>query len=105
MLQQVLDRADIRRTHNEDLPFQGGALGLFGYDLAALWSLPEFRNKISFCRIWQCGIYDWALIVDHQRHTFSLLSHNDVNARRPGWKTSNSRRRKISRSLPTGNPI
>lgn len=33
VLQQVLDRADIRPTHNEDLPFQGGALGLFGYDL------------------------------------------------------------------------
>ena len=28
VLQQVLDRADIRPAHNEDLPFQGGALGL-----------------------------------------------------------------------------
>lgn len=27
------------------------------------------------------GIYDWALIVDHQRQTVSLLSHDDVNAR------------------------
>lgn len=33
------------------------------------------------------GIYDWALIVDHQRHTVSLLSHNDVNARR-AWLES-----------------
>lgn len=33
----------------------------------------------------------------------SLLSHNDVNARQFRWKASNSRRRKISRSLPTGN--
>ncbi|STJ80223.1 para-aminobenzoate synthase component I [Escherichia coli] len=43
--QQVLDRADIRPTHNEDLPFQGGALGLFGYDLGRRFeSLPEIAE-------------------------------------------------------------
>jgi para-aminobenzoate synthetase component 1 len=26
------------------------------------------------------GIYDWALIVDHQLQTVSLLSHTDVEA-------------------------
>ena len=54
VLQQVLDRADIRPTHNEDLPFQGGALGLFGYDLGRVLShCQKLRSKISFCRIWQ----------------------------------------------------
>lgn len=106
VLQQVLDRADIRPTHNEDLPFQGGALGLFGYDLGRRFeSLPEIAEQDIVLPDMAVGIYDWALIVDHQRHTVSLLSHNDVNARRAGWKASNSRRRKISRSLPTGNPI
>jgi para-aminobenzoate synthetase component 1 len=27
------------------------------------------------------GLYDWALIVDHQKKTVSLLSHHDVQAR------------------------
>jgi len=27
------------------------------------------------------GLYDWALIVDHQKKTVSLLSHRDVQAR------------------------
>ncbi len=103
---RLLDRADIRPTHNEDLPFQGGALGLFGYNLGRRFeSLPEIAEQDIVLPDMAVGIYDWALIVDHQRHTVSLLSHNDVNARRPGWKASNSRRRKISRSLPTGNPI
>ena len=54
VLQQVLDRADIRPAHNEDLPFQGGALGLFGYDLGRRFShCQKLRSKISFCRIWQ----------------------------------------------------
>ncbi|MCU9758977.1 hypothetical protein N4800_14150, partial [Enterococcus faecalis] len=33
------------------------------------------------------GIYDWALVVDHQRQTVSLMIHNDVNARR-AWLES-----------------
>ncbi len=46
VLQQVLDRADIRPAHNEDLPFQGGALGLFGYDLGRRFeSLPEIAQQ------------------------------------------------------------
>lgn len=106
MLQQVLDRADIRPAHNEDLPFQGGALGLFGYDLGRRFeSLPEIAEQDIVLPDMAVGIYDWALVVDHQRQTVSLLSHNDVNARRAGWKASNSPRRKISHSLPTGNPI
>lgn len=91
VLQQVLDRADIHPAHNEDLPFQGGALGLFGYDLGRRFeSLPEIAEQDIVLPDMAVGIYDWALVVDHQRQTVSLLSHNDVNARRAGWKTSNS---------------
>lgn len=88
VLQQVLDRADIRPTHNEDLPFQGGALGLFGYDLGRRFeSLPEIAQQDIVLPDMAVGIYDWALVVDHQRQTVSLLSHNDVNARR-AWLES-----------------
>ncbi len=87
----MLDRADIRPAHNEDLPFQGGALGLFGYDLGRRFeSLPEIAQQDIVLPDMAVGIYDWALVVDHQRQTVSLLSHNDVNTRRAGWKASNS---------------
>ncbi|PND89629.1 aminodeoxychorismate synthase component I, partial [Escherichia coli] len=64
-------------------PFQGGALGLFGYDLGRRFeSLPEIAEQDIVLPDMAVGIYDWALVVDHQRKTVSLLSHNDVNARR-----------------------
>lgn len=82
VLQQVLDRTNICPTHNEDLPFQGGALGLFGYDLGRRFeSLPEIAEQDLDLPDMAVGIYDWALIVDHQRQVISLLSHFDVNAR------------------------
>lgn len=81
-LQQALDRANIHPSHNGDLPFQGGALGLFGYDLGRRFeSLPEVALRDIDLPDMAVGIYDWALIVDHQRQRISLLSHRDVNAR------------------------
>jgi para-aminobenzoate synthetase component 1 len=60
----------------EDLPFTGGAIGYLSYDLgrrfenfdvAALRDidLPEMV----------IGLYDWAVIVDHQRQRSVLVSH------------------------------
>ena len=66
--------------------FRAAHWGCLATRAAVLSHRQKLRNKISFCRIW-LGIYDWALIVDHQRHTVSLLSHNDVNARR-AWLES-----------------
>lgn len=69
VLQQVLDRADIRPAHNEDLPFQGGALGLFGYDLGRRLShCQKLRSKISFCRIWQ-----WVSTIGRSLSTTSVI--------------------------------
>ncbi len=39
------------------------------------------RRPISRWRIWRWGIYDWALIVDHQRQQISLLSYDDPQQR------------------------
>ncbi|MFP1591470.1 hypothetical protein ACLB1M_14805 [Escherichia coli] len=70
VLQQVLDRADIRPTHNEDLPFQGGALGLFGCSSGppVLSHCQKLRNKISFCRIWQ-----WVSTIGRSLSTTSVI--------------------------------
>ena len=46
ILQQALDRAHIQPTYNNDLPFQGGALGLFGYDLGRRFEiLPKIAQQ------------------------------------------------------------
>ncbi len=62
--------------------FQGGALGLFGYDLGRRFEkLPRHAEQDIALPEMSVGIYDWALVVDHQRQRVTLLSHGDVNAR------------------------
>ncbi|OOZ41772.1 aminodeoxychorismate synthase component I [Solemya elarraichensis gill symbiont] len=49
------------------LPFEGGAIGYFGYDLARLIEkLPEKAQDIDQLPEMMVGIYDWAVIVDHE---------------------------------------
>ncbi|MEL4204028.1 aminodeoxychorismate synthase component 1 [Plesiomonas shigelloides] len=64
------------------LPFLGGALGLFGYDLGRRFEqLPEHAVSDISVPDMAVGIYDWALIADHQQQTLTLLSHGDIYAR------------------------
>ncbi|MCI0733016.1 MAG: aminodeoxychorismate synthase component I [Methylococcaceae bacterium] len=49
------------------LPFCGGALGYFGYDLARrLEEIPEIARDSEHIPEMMLGIYDWAIVVDHQ---------------------------------------
>ncbi len=81
-LQQEINALGLSATPNPDLPFQGGALGLFGYDLGRRYeTLPEHAQADIPLPDMAVGLYDWALIVDHQKKTVSLLSHRDVQAR------------------------
>ncbi len=82
VLHSVLNARKIHPDYHPDLPFQGGALGLFGYDLGRRFeSLPSIAECDIALPDMAIGIYDWALIVDHQLQTVSLLSHTDVDAR------------------------
>lgn len=57
-------------------------MGLFGYDLGRRFeSLPTEAEQDITLPDMAVGIYDWALIVDHQLQRVSLLSHSDVQAR------------------------
>jgi len=57
------------------LPFCGGALGYFAYDLGRriehLPSMAESAEKIPDMAV---GIYDWALLVDHREERSYLVS-------------------------------
>ncbi|HBL4689174.1 aminodeoxychorismate synthase component 1 [Citrobacter sedlakii] len=91
LLQTALDTLQLHPSPNDALPFQGGALGLFGYDLGRRFeSLPSIAQQDIPLAEMAIGIYDWTLIVDHHRHMVTLLSHTDVQARYDWLKSQHS---------------
>ena len=58
------------------VPFAGGALGYWSYDLARrMVALPDIAPAASQLPDMAMGIYDWAVVLDHQRQTARLVSH------------------------------
>lgn len=82
LLHQQLARYSLEPKAHPYLPFLGGALGLFGYDLGRRFeTLPSHADADIALPDMAVGIYDWALIVDNQRQEVSLLSYDDPQAR------------------------
>ncbi|HCR63160.1 TPA: aminodeoxychorismate synthase component 1 [Serratia liquefaciens] len=82
LLQQQLEQQNQHPAANTDLPFQGGALGLFGYDLGRrVEKLPQMAQADITLPDMAVGIYDWALIADHHKKTLTLLSYGDTEQR------------------------
>lgn len=82
LLQQQLEQQNQHPAANTDLPFQGGALGLFGYDLGRrVEKLPQMAQADIALPDMAAGIYDWALIADHHKKTLTLLSYGDTEQR------------------------
>ena len=65
------------RGGDTELPFCGGALGYFGYDLGRrIERLPEIADNDEQLPEMAVGIYDWALVVDHEKRRSWLVSAN-----------------------------
>src|SRR4051812_37404671 len=57
---------DIDASSQTDLPFSGGALGYFSYDLGRRFEqLPTLATDDEKMPEMAVGIYDWAVVVDH----------------------------------------
>ena len=70
VLEGILANFNIQET---SLPFAGGALGYFSYELSQS-SIKKNKDHIGM-PLMMIGIYDWALIVDHQEKTACIASH------------------------------
>ncbi len=59
-----------------NVPFAGGVLGYWSYDLARpMYSITELAQDAENTPKMAVGIYDWALLVDHQQKRTRLVSH------------------------------
>ena len=70
VLEGILANFNIEET---SLPFTGGALGYFSYELSQS-SIKKNKDHVGM-PLMMIGIYDWALIVDHQEKTACIASH------------------------------
>jgi para-aminobenzoate synthetase component I len=58
-----------------DIPFAGGALGYWSYDLARRYHhIPDIAQDAEHLPEMAVGIYDWAIILDHQELNARLVS-------------------------------
>ena len=68
-------------------PFSGGAMGYFGYDLARrLERLPDLADDAEGIPQMMVGLYDWAVVVDHQEKSTWLVSQCVRTETRENWQ-------------------
>jgi len=68
------------------VPFAGGAVGYFAYDLARrLESLPDLARDTEGMPEMAVGIYDWALVVDHEARRSVLVGAGRDPRTRDRW--------------------
>ena len=61
-----------------EVPFNGGAIGYFAYDLARnLEKLPVIAQDAEHIPDMAVGIYQWAVVIDHQKKQSYLVGKAD----------------------------
>lgn len=68
-----------------DLPFAGGAMGYFAYDLGRRLETIGDKNTPEDVPEMMIGIYDWAVVVDHVNKKTVLISHGLAEETKQRW--------------------
>ncbi len=89
------------RKNIHDLPFAGGAIGFFSYDLCRyMEKIPSTAADDVAVPDMVMGIYSWAVVVDHNRKKSALIGDRSSAKTRRDWNeliklfTSQAARRK-----------
>ncbi len=73
---ELVRRRLLPYSSRSELPFTGGAIGYFGYDLGLkLNRIALLDKKASGLPDLAIGIYDWAIVVDHETRQAHLASN------------------------------
>jgi len=84
LLQSILQ--DYQPKTKSDLPFCGGALGYFAYDLGRrLESIPSHAHDAEHIPDMVIGIYDWAIVTDHKLQRCWLASYGLLAETHAHW--------------------
>lgn len=79
--------ADLAQELPTGLPFTGGAVGYFGYDLGRqIETLPNIAEANAIPHM-MVGIYDWAVVIDHREKRAMLVSHGLNQTTRDHWQS------------------
>lgn len=75
-----------KKKYENKLPFIGGALGLFSYDLGRhIEKIPELAEDDIALPEMKVGIYPWSVVVDHKKSKTYLLGDKDDTQTRRNW--------------------
>lgn len=97
ILKNLMQQYQAPKTQDEtksNMPFMGGAVGYFSYDLGrSLEGLPDKKlsnDKPSdaapeMLPEMMVAIYDWALVVDHREQLSTLVSHGFSDITKQQW--------------------
>ncbi|OED46684.1 aminodeoxychorismate synthase, component I [Endozoicomonas sp. (ex Bugula neritina AB1)] len=72
--------ASMSPVRSEELPFTGGTLGFWGYELCELLEPEKIVPRQNNTPMMSVGLYHWALITDHETQQCSLVFHPDIDA-------------------------
>ena len=108
LLQLQLKSFPIQRTTS--LPFCGGAIGHFGYDLGRrIEKLPNIAIDNEEAADMLVGIYDWAIITDHQKKQSYIASYELHSETQSQWSSLlgllNRQEKKANAILSVSGPL
>ena len=67
------------------VPFCGGWIGYLSYELGRVWLGRPARTQARLIPDLRAGLYDWAIIVDHQQRTATLVGAGQAIQTRRSW--------------------